>query len=296
MAHSLLHPRPRTQTYFWAIRGCGSAFGVAVEFTYQGFEQGPVWAGILIFLPDKLADIVKFANKFDKINDGNQGMVFGFSAPPPAGAPLILTPVFYNGPEAEAKEFFAELLALEPLVDGTSVLPYEKLNGILNDAGAFGGRKTGGASAVKLPLDPAWVQGIFDEFIGFITTGERTNESAILFELIPYQKICSKPFNATSHANRGEYYNVGTLLKWHDPKFDTEMRTFSRKLNTKIREEGGTFSMAAVGAYSNYIDYPLTPEKVFGANTPRLIELKQKYDPQNLFFRWHNLLPKGIEA
>jgi hypothetical protein len=43
-------------------------------------------------------------------------------------------------------------------------------------------------------------------------------------------------------------------------------------------------------------DYPSTPEKVFGANTPRLIELKKKYDPQNLFFRWHNLLPEGIRA
>jgi hypothetical protein len=44
------------------------------------------------------------------------------------------------------------------------------------------------------------------------------------------------------------------------------------------------------------IDYPTIPEKVFGANTKRLIELKKKYDPENLFFRWHNLLPEGIWA
>jgi hypothetical protein len=181
-----------------------------VEFTYQGFEQGPVWAGLLIHTPEKLPEIVKFANKFDKINDGNQGLTIGFTIPPPVGAPIVITVVFYNGSEADGKAFFADLLALEPIVNGTSVLPYEKLNSILNDAGAFGGRKTGGASAVKLPLDPAWIQTVFDEFIGSIQKFENAGESIILFELLPYQKIVDKADDSTSHGNRGEFYNVGS--------------------------------------------------------------------------------------
>jgi hypothetical protein len=238
---------------FWAIRGCGSAFGVVAELTYQAFEQGPVWAGILIFLPDKLAEVVKFANKFDKENDGNQGMAIGFSAPPPANAPVVLTALFYNGPEEQAKDFFGDLLALGPIVNGTSTIPYEKLNSILNDAGAFGGRKTGGASAISCPLDPAWVQEVYDEFITFIQTHEGTGESVVLLELLPYQKIVEKSFDSTSHGNRGEYYNVGTVFKWYNPELDSELRAFSRKLHTKIREEGGTAVMSGVGAYSNYV-------------------------------------------
>ena len=198
---------------FWAIRGCGSAFGVAVEFTYQGFEQGPVWAGLLIHTPDKLAEVVNFANKFDKINDGNQGMSIGFTIPPPVGAPVVITVLFYNGSEEDAKTFFADLIALEPIVNGTSVLPYEKLNSILNDAGAFGGRKTGGASAVKLPLDPDWMQTIFDDFIGSIQSYENAGESIILFEFLPYQKIVETPSEATAHGNRGEFYNVGSKYR-----------------------------------------------------------------------------------
>ena len=238
---------------FWAVRGCGSAFGVAIEFTYQGFEQGPVFAGLLIFTPDKLADIVKFANKFDEVNDGKQGLTIGFTIPPPVGAPVVITVLFYNGPEKDAKKFFGDLFALEPVMNGTSMMPYEKLNSILNDAGAFGGRKTGGASAIELPVDPAWMQSVWDDFFGFVQAQEGAGESIILFELLPYKKIVEVPQEATAHANRGTYYNVGTVFKWYKPELDSALRSYSRKLHTKIREEGGTSVLKGVGAYSNYV-------------------------------------------
>lgn len=266
---------------FWAMRGCGSAFGVAVEFTYQGYPQGDVWAGLLIFTPDKLADVVEFANTFEGKSNGKQGLLIGFTnAPPPVSAPVILTVVFYNGPEAEAKEFFGPLLELGPVMNTTNTMPYEKLNSLLNDAGAFGGRKSGGGSAIKLPLDPAWMQEVWTHFFEFLQTQEGTGESVILFELLPYTKICEVPQEGTAQANRGEYYNVGTVFKWYNPEIDSVMRAYSRKLHKKIREEGGTAVLkgVGVGAYANYVDYPSVPEKVFGVNTPRLLELKKKYE------------------
>jgi FAD/FMN-containing dehydrogenase len=106
------------------------------------------------------------------------------------------------------------------------------------------------------------------------------------------------------------------VFKWYNPELDSELRAYSRNLHSKIREGGGTAVMKGSGLYSNYVgkfevvrdnaemallltwneDYPTMPEKVFGANTKRLLEVKKKYDPDNLFFRWHNLLPEGIWA
>lgn len=238
---------------FWAIRGCGSAFGVAVEFTYKAYDQGPVWAGLMIFTPDKLGGVVDFANKFDKENDGNQGISFGFSAPPPANKTVLLAAVFCNGSAEAGEKFFGDLIALEPVVKQVGLMPYEQLNSILNGAAGAGGRKTGGASAVKCPLDPKFVQSIFDDFSSFVEGNAGVNESLILFELIPYQKIVEIPFEATSNGNRGEYYNVGTVFKWYDPVLDGLVRGYSKKLHQKVRAGGGTSAMKGVGAYSNYI-------------------------------------------
>jgi hypothetical protein len=117
---------------FWAIRGCGSCFGVAVEFTFQGYDQkNTVWSGLLIFTPDKLDDIVKFANHHHSANNGDQAMVLALSAPPPLNQPVILVGPFFNGPDSEAETYFADLLALGPVVNQVGGMPYEKLNGIL---------------------------------------------------------------------------------------------------------------------------------------------------------------------
>jgi FAD/FMN-containing dehydrogenase len=47
---------------FWAIRGCGANFGVVYEFIYKAYEQKEVFAGILVFPPEKLDSLVEAFN------------------------------------------------------------------------------------------------------------------------------------------------------------------------------------------------------------------------------------------
>jgi hypothetical protein len=200
---------------FWAVRGAGANFGVTTSFTFRAYPQTtPVFAGPLIFLPDKLPQIVAFANKFHTTNNGDQGMLIGFSAPPPANAPVILTQLFHNGPEDAGKAFFADLFALDPIANMTSMLPYKKLNSLLNNATGFDGRKQFSGGAFKLPLDPEVVVSLHKDFDTFVESHERLGESMMLWECIPYQKIIEVPNHETSFANRGDYYNVATMFKW----------------------------------------------------------------------------------
>lgn len=208
-ASSTSHP-----DLFWAIRGAGQNYGVVVNFTFRAYDQGPVFAGPLIFLPDKIPAIVAFANKFHATNDGNQALLWGFSAPPPANAPVVLTQLFYNGPEDDAKSFFADLFALNPLADMTSTIPYPKLNSLLNHTAGFDGRKRFGGGAFKLPLDPAFVVQLHAEFSAFTASHDRVNESMMLFETIPYGKVRAVDNADMSFSNRGDYYSLATLFKW----------------------------------------------------------------------------------
>jgi hypothetical protein len=200
---------------FWAIRGAGANFGVVTSFTFQGFPQKePVFAGALVFLPDKIPQIVDFMNKFHDTNDGNQGIIVAFTAPPPADAPVVITQLFYNGTHEAGKAFFADLFALTPVADMTAMIPYIQLNSLLNDACGFEGRKQFGGGAFKLPLESAWVTQLHIEFSAFVASHERLNQSMMLFEVIPYKKIREVSNEKMAFSNRGDYYNVATMLKW----------------------------------------------------------------------------------
>ncbi|KAJ9651122.1 hypothetical protein H2201_009284, partial [Coniosporium apollinis] len=206
--------------------------------------------------------------------------------------PMILCAVFFCGAQQAAEEYFTDLIALGPVISHVGMMPYEKVNGMLNASVDFGGRKTGGGSAAKLPLEVLFMQEVFDDFARFVGSHEGLGESLVLFEIIPFNKIAEVPLEVTAHGSRGEYYNVGTLFKWYKPELDATVRAFSRSVNQKIHERGETRAERGVGAYSTYIDYQINPEKMFGVNTERLRQLKLKYDPENLFWRWHNMLPE----
>ncbi|KAF2109683.1 hypothetical protein BDV96DRAFT_232771 [Lophiotrema nucula] len=286
---------------FWAVRGAGQNFGVVTAFTFQGYPQpDPVFAGTLVFLPDKIPQIVEFANTFHEKNDGNQALLWGFSAPPPNNAPVVLVQCFHNGPLAEGQAFFADVLSLEPLVNTTSMIPYPQLNSLLNNSAGFDGRKQFGGGAFKLPLSAPFVSSLHTDFASFCTSHERMNESLLLFETIPYAAVTATPNSAMAFSNRGDYYNVATCFKWFDSGLDGEIREFSKGLLKRASEAAGVVgdekvrSVEGVGVYGNYSNVDVPVAEIFGKNSTKLADLKNKYDPENLFSRGLRLVPRPM--
>jgi hypothetical protein len=169
---------------FWAIRGAGQCFGVAVELGFRAHQQDhPVFAGTLLFSADDLPGIVHFANQFETLSKGKQGFWFGFSMLPSMAQCSILVVAFYNGTQAAAEQFFSPLLSLESIMNGTQMLPYDSLNSILNPVDTLalresltrfditypvdqskGSRKSLRGSNITLPLDVDFVLSIYNEF------------------------------------------------------------------------------------------------------------------------------------
>jgi hypothetical protein len=210
--------KSENEDLFWAIRGAGQNFGVVTKFTFQGYPQeNPVFAGPLVFPPTALPKIVEFMNKFHETNDGNQALLVAFSSPPPANAPVVLTQMFHNGTEEEGKRIFADLFALDPLANMSGMVPYKVLNSLLNISAGFDGRKLFGGGAFKLPLEPSFVQNVYNEFQNFVESKENfaVAQSMMLWEVVPYKKVMQVKNEETSFANRGDYYNVATMFKWY---------------------------------------------------------------------------------
>jgi hypothetical protein len=224
---------------FWAVRGAGPCFGVATSFTYKAYDQkNQVWAGILIFPPPALAGVIDFANQQLQSDNDNAAMVAGFGAPPPAMQPCILCPVFYNGPEEEAKEFFKPLFELGPIADMTGMKPYPALNAMINPMAAHGGRKSWKGCAFLYPMDPNFAQSVFDDFSAFIQkVPEAAAGTIILLEYFRSRPITKVKLTSTAFANRGDYCNVMIGPKWVTPEADNVCREWSREMAEKFRAE-----------------------------------------------------------
>jgi FAD/FMN-containing dehydrogenase len=176
---------------FWAIRGAGSSFGICTEFRLQAYDQkNPVWAGALIFTPLQHDEIIKFVNKFhDTATD--QG-VFVVSRKF-HGQNVLACVIFHNGTEAEGRDFFNDLYKLEPIFDWTSLMPYEKVNGIINHLAEYGHGKSMTSSAMRLPLDSELIKEAFEKKRQFVYEHPGTEDSMFMIFVVPFKKTRQVP-------------------------------------------------------------------------------------------------------
>ncbi|KAE8376401.1 hypothetical protein BDV26DRAFT_265666 [Aspergillus bertholletiae] len=279
---------------FWAARGAGQDFGVGTEFVFKAYPQkDPVFGGYLYFTADRLPKIVEFANRFEEGSTGNVGFFFGFSALPNIQDTAIFALVFYNGPREEAERYFAPVLSQEPFINETEMMPYPKINMMVNKAADFGGRKKFGGTNFTLPLKLEFMQELYEDFDRIMKTYPITSASVVKFELLPYTELIKVPNDATAFSNRGRYYNAVTIFCWHDPELDPKMRALHLDMVHKIGTRAGIAKSSeanqGVGVYANYAGHEANARQLFGGNLPRLQQLKLQYDPDNVFRKWHDM-------
>lgn len=278
---------------FWALRGAGTSFAAVTRFTSRAFPQGDVWAGVLIFTPDQLAEVVEGCNGVLAGQDGGQAMLLAFGySPPPDRARVIVAQVFHNGSAEEGERAYAPLLAVGPHLNAVQTVPYKVVNSLANAGVPHGGRYQFGAANVTYPVDVGvvqsaakkWWEGI--ERLSSDPGREDLRGSIIGYELFPNDKAREVAPEATAFANRGKYFNVAVLMSWKNPETDKEVRAFKQEVAALIRDKGfkgDEVGGEGVGHYNNYLDSSISAEGAFGSNAKRLKELKQKYDPANRF-------------
>ncbi|KUJ07010.1 FAD-binding domain-containing protein [Mollisia scopiformis] len=283
---------------FWAIKGAGIGFGVATTFIYRAHSQkSPVWGGLMIFPKPHLGAVIQMANTVVQESEPGPVMLMGFAALPPTCQPVILALVWFNGSADEAEKYYKSLLDLGPLVNTAKEIPYSESNTLANGPSAHGLRRTMKGSAFLAPLELSFADTIWDEYIAFIEKVPDAQETLVMFEFVPFKKILAVPQTATAFANRGAYGNILLQPTWRDKVNDGVCREWTRAVSRMAREElerrvgEGTdeVTKSGEGEYGNYDSLGASGKTVFGVNFPRLVELKKRYDPQNVFCKGPSL-------
>lgn len=269
--------KTQNEDLFWAIRGAGQNFGVAVEFVYQAFEQGEMYTGMIGFppVPEIVEKVVEAANQL--YTPGDNGTVLGgkgagglaFARPPPAGGGvLLLCPVVFNGSEEEAKEAYAPLFDLGPVMSSCAMVPYTVANQILNPPPIPNMRSSMKGASFTWPLRTGFVLESLKTFTEFTDKVEAAKASMFLFEAYDPVKVMSLAGNTDmSFSNRGWQGNGCIAPIWQDESIDGECRQWARDTAEMFKEElkrggaqpgkgiGGVGTKGEAGAVMLYGNY-----------------------------------------
>jgi FAD/FMN-containing dehydrogenase len=268
---------------FWALRGGGGNFGVATSFTYQLHPVETVVGGLIAHPIEAAGDLLRFYR--DAIEGASDDLtVFAglVHAPDGSGLKLAALIVFHTG-DAETAERDLEPFKTwgSPLLVEVGPMPYPVMNTILDAAYPAGALNYWMSSFVK---------GLTDELIDIVV--ERfaaipSPMSVVLFEHF-HGAVTRVGVTDTAVPHRDEGWNLLLPSEWTDPA-DTERNiAWTRETFSALRPHFGT------GRWLNYLGDDQADDAIraaYGPNYDRLVEVKRKYDPDNVFHLNHNIAP-----
>ncbi|KAL3472564.1 hypothetical protein BJX99DRAFT_262126 [Aspergillus californicus] len=284
---------------FWAVRGAGQCFGVAIELTYRAHNQAdPIWPGQLVTTLDTLPAVVDFANRFPAINRVTNAASLNVTiAGPPVNS--LVTTLLYPGQRVEAEAFFAPLLALDHVHNTTAERPYTEANTIITPRVPWDIRRQNVGIAFPVPLRVGLLESLINSLVEL--RGQVSADAPpgmVILEMTEKGTMGGIPTSAMAFAGRQLHNVCMVVAQWRVAEHDLVARqwlskaaaTLDHELEAMKDKHDGSIDLNAVRVYSNYDSLLMPEEEVFGTNLPRLTMLKEKYDPKDVFCTSYALL------
>ena len=276
----------RNEDLFWGLRGGGGNFGVATSFEFALHPVGPMLGGILIHRLDKAAEIIRFYDNFTRTSPDELGTFVGFVTSP-EGERVLAIFICYNGAVEEGERILKPLREFgPPLADMVGPMPYVQVQRMMD--GAFpAGRQNYWKSNFLKGLDPEAIQVIVDH-----VAKAPSPYSAVAIEQFS-GAVNRVGMNDTAFNHRNARYNLLIVGIWLDPAAKAPNVKWVRDLWGAMRP------YSSDGVYVNYLGQEADEgaERVKSAYGPekyaRLVALKEKYDPTNLFRLNQNIKPSA---
>lgn len=266
----------------WGLRGGGGNFGVATSLVYRLHPLDPTILGGNIIWPFEQAGNVmrRYADYTATAPDALNTDLFAVHLP--NGQHVIVIECCWSGDLAKGEGVLRPLRQFgKPIVDEIAAIPYLKLQGSLDKVFDHGTRAY---------IKAGFVVELTDSIIDGIVAELRSAPPGTLGMFIQQSggAVGRVAPDATAFPNRKGKYWLMVNSFWRNPADNG---------NERIARARAAFGKVVephvVGFYVNSMaedDYAKVDEN-YGANYARLVRLKNKYDPKNLFRLNANVKP-----
>ena len=274
---------------FWGLRGGGGNYGIVTKFEYRLHEIGPmVFGGMLVFPRFRAPEIVRAYRDFmETADDDIGGGVVLVCAPPEDfvpepmhGMPVVAIIVCYTGKPEDGPAAIQPFLDLQPVMNMTQPMPYLEVQKLIEAGNQPGNQQYWKAEMLPELPDEA-VQALVNS-----AAEPRSTMTAIIVQPLG-GAVHRVPDDASAMGWRGAKWAVHILGQWPDPRENDEQIAWVRNVDASLQP------WVQSGTYLNYLmdEGEQRVKESFGSHYKRMEELKNKYDPTNLFRLNQNIRP-----
>jgi FAD/FMN-containing dehydrogenase len=280
---------------FWAIRGAGHNLGVVTSFTYRLHEVGPTVYGGLVAWPFERAEAVLDAYRAFTAEAPRELTAFLLlrRAPPAPFVPeawhgerICAMAVCYSGDLDDTEAALAPIRAIgDPIVDTMQEQPYTRLQSYLD-----GTQPKGKHYYWKTEFAGELSDGLLSTMRGLAAENPIPGGQLVVAHL--GGALNERDDDDGAVGNRDARYVYGAAGMWDpdDPDGD--------RYRDWVRDAWEQFRPFSTGG--NYVNFQTADEDderiraTYGTNYDRLVEVKTKYDPENLFRVNRNVRPASV--
>jgi FAD/FMN-containing dehydrogenase len=275
---------------FWAIRGGGGNFGVVTQFEFRLFPVGPeIVTGLMVFPFNQARQILNRYREFVNTapEELNVWVVLRKAPPLPFlpesvhGKEVVVLPIFYTGAVAAAEKLIAPVRAFGRAygehIGAQPYVEWQKAFDPLLTAGARNYWKSHNFTELA--------DGALDSIIE--SAGKLPSPQCEIFiGLIAGAPNRVAP-DAMAYGHRDAKFVLNVHGRWNEAKDDQKCIGWAREFFK------ASAPYASAGAYVNF----MTAEEgdrvaaAYGSNYDRLVEIKRRYDPENVFHLNQNIKP-----
>jgi hypothetical protein len=266
---------------FWALRGGGWNLGVVTAFEYRAYPLGPEVMFTFVFYPAGQArQVLRMYRDYAATapDEVSSMAVCGTIPAEPTfpqethGEPFVALGGLYAGSVEEGKRALGPLQEFAtPLVDLSGPTPYLEVQTIFDEDYPTGRRYY---------WKSAYLRDLGDDAIDAVIEHAARRPSPLttldIWHLGGAISRVGKEDTPVDH--RDAPYLLGIESNWDDPGRDQENMAWTREVAQ------GMTPFATAGSYLNFEDVDGDAvAAAYGSNYARLVEIKSKYDPDNLF-------------
>lgn len=264
---------------YWGLRGGGGNFGVVTAFDYQLHPLSTILGGMVVHPLSRARAVLQFYRDFTR-ELPDELIAACAMLTTPDGQAVIGILVCYCGDLSQGERVLAPLRKFgPPLVDRIQPMPYAGLFALL-DSSVPAGRHYYVKGGSLQALSDGAIEALVDSAEGLTS---RYSQIALL----PVHGAASRvSASDTAFSFREEHYEVLYGASWEDDGQERHVQWARQSYQTIER-------FASQRAYINFLSDEGTARvrAAYGPNYERLVALKTKYDPENVFHLNQNIKP-----